>query len=197
MIKGLMHAAAMAAMATWICSSAQAEVYKVVDEHGNVTYTDQAPPDGSAPIELPELSVIETDYPPAEAAAGSDDQPPESSTDSALTPRQLRKMYQDFRISRPAQEETIWGTDRPVVVSWNSSAALQPDMSVRLFVNGQAMANTQDQMAALELVRGEYQVYAELLDARGRRIVATPTVTFFVKQSAIGNQPIPTPHAGS
>jgi hypothetical protein len=196
MIKGLMLAAAMAAMATLVCTSAQAEVYKLVDEQGNVTYTDQAPPDGSAPIKLPELSVIQTDYPPPAPATEGQGATDTEAADE-LTPRQLRKMYRDFHISRPTQEETIWGTDRPVVVSWNSSAAIQPDMSVRVFVNGQPMATTKDQMAALTLERGEYQVYAELLDARGRRIVAAPAITFFVKQSAIGNQPVPTPYGGS
>ena len=36
-----------------------AQVYKTVDENGNVVYTDQPPADGSRPIKLKELSVIE------------------------------------------------------------------------------------------------------------------------------------------
>ena len=39
--------------------SLAAQVYKTVDEDGNVTYTDRPPEDGSAPIKLPELRVIE------------------------------------------------------------------------------------------------------------------------------------------
>jgi len=36
-----------------------AQVYKTVDKDGNVTYTDQPPPDGSKPIKLAPISVIE------------------------------------------------------------------------------------------------------------------------------------------
>ena len=39
-----------------------ADIWKVVDEDGNVTYTDQQPKDGSKPMDLPELSIIETDF---------------------------------------------------------------------------------------------------------------------------------------
>ncbi len=45
---------AMATNAMWV------DVYKVVDEDGNVTYTDKPPKDGSGPIKLAPLSVIET-----------------------------------------------------------------------------------------------------------------------------------------
>ena len=38
------------------------EIYKVVDEHGNVTYTDQRPSEGAVPMDLPPLSVVETDF---------------------------------------------------------------------------------------------------------------------------------------
>jgi hypothetical protein len=37
---------------------------------------------------------------------------------------------------------------------------------------------------SLTLDRGEHQVYAELLNAQNRRIVATETVTFFVMQGS-------------
>ena len=42
-----------------VCAQAYAQVYKTVDENGNVVYTDQPPEDGSEPIKLKPLSVIE------------------------------------------------------------------------------------------------------------------------------------------
>ncbi len=198
MNKGLTMITAMMALTLLFSVIAQAEVYKLVDDQGNVTYTDQAPADGSAPMQLPELSIIETDHAPETSSDGGDDAAIDAATASEPTPRQLRRMYRDFHINRPAQEETIWGTDSPVVVSWGSSAALLPDMSVRLFVNGQPQANTRGSMVALTLERGDHQVYAELLDARGRRVVVSPAVTFFLKQHAVGpNQPVPVPNSGN
>lgn len=179
-------------------SSMQADVYKVVDAEGNVTYTDQAPADGSSPMKLPELSIIETDYAPEPTAPDDAASADGEAAATQPTPRDLRKMYKDFRITSPAEEETFWGTENTVVVSWASSTAILPDMSVRLFIDGQQQGNTQDGMLAATLDRGEHKVYAELLDSRGRRVVTTPTVTFFVQQNSVGfNQPQATQHRGN
>jgi hypothetical protein len=104
-------------------------------------------------------------------------------------------MYQDFRITRPLQEETFWGTANTVVVQWGSSAALQADMQVRVFINGTAQAVTQEGMLALTLDRGTHTVYAQLLDARGKTVITTAKITFFIKQQSIGmNAQRPVPH---
>jgi hypothetical protein len=200
MNKGLTNKAGVAARLVLACalysSLAMAEVYKVVDAEGNITYTDQAPADGSPPMELPELSVIDTDY--DEKAADADAAATDAAEPAELTPRELRKMYQDFRITAPRQEETFWGTANTVVVSWGSSAALQPGMKVRLVVDGAAQAGNEDGMLALTLDRGEHTVSADLVDARGRKIVSTEKVTFFIKQQTVGaNAPKPTPRNGS
>ena len=160
---------------------AQAQVYKVVDKDGNMTYTDQAPQDGSGPMNLPEISVIKT-VPTAPAATVTAD---EAEVIIPPTPRQLRKIYRDFSITRPAQQETFWGTENKVVVSWTSKLQLQPQMSVRLFVDGVARATTQSSFAVLALERGEHKVHAELLDERGRRLIDTELITFFVKQNSV------------
>ena len=182
----------------WItlCCSAQAQIYKVVDEHGNVTYTDQAPADGTAPMELPDLPVVQTapiePLPDPVPANGED-----ATAEQEPTPRELRRMYQDFRITRPAPEETFWGTENTVVVSWTSSNAIRPEMSVRLLVDGQPERDTQQGMVALTLDRGEHTVQAELRDGRGRRVVMTEPVTFYVKQhSRLFNQPGPAVNDG-
>jgi len=179
-------------------SLAMAQVYKVVDAQGNVTYTDQAPADGSAPMVLPELSIIKTDnqdkVPVSDADAGVAD----AAAPAELTPRELRKMYKDFRITRPLPEETFWGTANSVVISWGSSAAFQPGMQVRVIVDGTAHSGTEDGMLALTLDRGEHTVSADLLDERGRKIASTQKVTFFIKQQTVSAPaPRPTPHNGT
>jgi len=196
--RALMKTGAWVALLLMLSVAAQAQIYKQVDENGNVTYTDQVPPDGSAPMVLPDLPVIATDTPP-EAAEEIESSPPNASQpDSEPTPRDLRRMYRDFRILRPVEEETFWGTENMVVVSWGGSTPLRENMSVALFVDGQRQQTGDDDMTALRLDRGQHQVYAQLLDARGRRIVTTATVTFFVKQySAQFNQPSVTPNSGN
>ena len=72
-----------------------AEVYKVVDKDGNVTFTDQPPGDGTKPMELAPLSVVETPVyeTQVEAAAKA-----KAGEDEPLSSRELRKLYRDFSI---------------------------------------------------------------------------------------------------
>jgi hypothetical protein len=162
-----------------LAAFSQGEIYKVVDKDGNVTFTDQRPGAGAEPMDLPPLSVIETDVqvpetPTAAAAADQEPKPP--------TSRELRKQFRDFSITQPQPEQTFWGTANTVFVGWGSSQAVSPEMSVMLFVDGKGQKAPAAGGVGLTLERGEHQVYAELRDERGRRIVTTKTVTFFVKQ---------------
>ena len=185
---------AVATLALLVASTASAQIYKIVDKDGNVTYTDQAPPDGSEPMDLPELSVIDTDY--EEEQTGETEAAASGEETDELTPRDLRRIYRDFRILTPANDETFWGTSNAVVISWGSQSPMQPGMKSRLFVDGAPQAESESTTLALTLDRGEHSVYAELRDVRGRRVVTTPPVTFFIKQAAVGAQPRATPNNG-
>lgn len=173
------------------------DIYKVVDKDGNVTFTDQKPSAGAEPVDLPPLSVVETDTPPPPvAAAGS---AVEDGAEKPLTPRQMRRLYKDFRIIQPQNEETFWGTANTVVVSWGSSQALADDMKAILYVNGQPQDVPGAGSVSLTLERGEHSVYVELRDGSNRRITTTETVTFFVKQHSANfgiRRPLATPQYG-
>jgi hypothetical protein len=131
---------------------------------------------------------VEVPEPAAEAEAG------EAAEVREPTPRELRRQFGDFRITQPAQEETFWGTANTVVVAWGSSQPALPDMSARLYLDGTPQDVPASGNLSLTLDRGEHTVYAELLDARKRRIVTTETVTFFVHQHSVNfNRPAASP----
>jgi hypothetical protein len=164
---------------------AQGEIYKVVDKDGNVTFTDQRPSADAQPMDLPPLSIIATDPlnpPPVvpEEGALEDEQP------APPTPSDLRKLYRDFRITRPTPEETFWGTENSVVITWQTSQPILPQLRVVVMVDGSEQQATGSGSLSLTLDRGEHQVYAELRDERNRRIVRTDTVTFFIQQHSVG-----------
>jgi hypothetical protein len=196
MNKGMIRVISLAGILLMANSAAwAADVWKIVDEDGNVSYTDQRPEDGSAPMKLPELSVIETDYqpekPPGAGAAGEVES-------KEPTSGELRRLYRDFRITRPLPEESFWGTANAVMVTWGSKTAITPGMNVRLIVDGKAQSAPASGSIALTLDRGEHKVSAELRDSGNRRIVAAEPVTFFVKQnSANFNRPRPVPRRGN
>lgn len=187
---------ALALLLAGVCSGLAAQVYKVVDEDGNVTYTDQPPADGAGEVVVPELPVVQEEpeqESPSYAAPvdlGDAEVADETLSEEApKSPRELRTMYRDFRIISPAPEESLWGTANAVVVSWGASSPYEEGMSVSVVVNGEAQSVDPNGNLSVTLDRGEHQVYAVLRDALGRRIVTTPTVTFFIHQASRLNNP--------
>ncbi|MEJ8569565.1 DUF4124 domain-containing protein [Elongatibacter sediminis] len=170
-----------AALVVLLAGAAHAQVYKIVDADGNVTYTDKPPVNGSEPMDLPELSVVETE--PAEPLPGATEETA-GAGDSELTPRELRRMYRDFAITRPAPEETFWGTANQVVIGWSTANPLMADMQVRLYLDDEPQPETRQTMVAMTLDRGAHTVRADLLDPRGRRITSSSPVTFYVRQGS-------------
>ena len=162
--------------------SLDAQVYKTVDEDGNVTYTDQPPEDGSAPIKLPELSVIEA--PVYEKAPSAADKASAGEEEKPL--RFLRKHYEDFAIVSPQHEESVWFSQQAITVVWGTKNPLEPGMRVIVSVDGARQTATANRVIPLAgLERGEHTVTAVLSDAKNRSIATATPVTFFVRQPGV------------
>jgi hypothetical protein len=165
-----------------------AQVYKVVDENGNVTYTDRPPAEGARPVELPPLSVVEA--PDYSEASGQQAPGDEAATgeDKKLSLRTLRRLYRDFAIISPGNEESIWNPQQPIPVTWSVSSPLQPGMTVRVSIDGVEQAKTTQPVISIDgLARGEHTVTAELLDEVNRRIATAKPVIFFVQRPSVYN----------
>lgn len=166
------------------CTPTVAEVYKVVDENGNVTYTDQPPGPDSVPVDLPGLSIISPQQSPAgrrTAAPGDGEGEPE-----VTSIRELRRGYSDFSIVSPQHEESLWGTENTATVSWDTRYQLQAGMTVVVYLDGQPQPPTNVPVSVFrDLDRGEHNVRAELYDSKNRRIATSQTVTFYMKQPSI------------
>ena len=165
-----------------------AQVYKTVDKDGNVTYTDQPPPDGSKPIKLAPISVIEAptyETAPDPAKAGAEGE--------EIPLRDLRRIYRDFAIISPQSEESVWHPDGPIAVAWSVGNPLQQGMQVTVYLDGKKQATTTDQIIPVTgLERGEHKVTAELKDAKNRRIATAESITFFIQRPNIyTNRPRP------
>ena len=166
---------------TLATSPLTAQVYKVVDEDGNVTYTDRPPTDGSKPMDLPPLSIVEV---PVYEKTARESAPVNESTETPL--KVLRQEYRDFAIISPLSEESVWHPEGPVAVAWSVSAQLREGMKVTVFVDGKAQTTTtQPIIPVAGLERGEHTITAELKDAKNRRIASAEAVTFFIKQPDI------------
>jgi len=168
-----------------MASPLMAQVYKVVDENGNVTFTDRPPADGSKPIKLEPLSVIEA--PTYEKAPEATE---EEGAEKEMSLRYMRKVYRDFAIISPTQEESVWKPDGPITVAWSARTELQPGMKVTLYLDGTMHSTTAQPMVPLSgLDRGEHTLKAELKDSKNRVVATAETVTFFVRQPNLFTNP--------
>lgn len=168
-----------------VADIATAQVYKVVDENGNVTYTDQQPKDGSEPIKLAPISVIETpDY--KQTAKKST----KKTDKKEMSVRELRRRYADFAIVSPRQEESIWYSEAALSVAWNTSKSLQRGMQVSILVDGKQHSKTTRRRVELpKLDRGEHKIEAQLTDKNNRTIATAEPVIFFIKRPNVFSNP--------
>ena len=186
----------LAACALLSAGQGVAEVYKTVDENGNVVYTDSPPTPDAKPLEMRPLSVIETvkitprAIPATEADANKDGE--------VTSIRVLRRGYRDFRLVSPVQEQTFSGNRNTATIAWDTRYRIEEGMSVTIFIDGKAQPPTTESVIEVSLLnRGEHTVTAELRDSRNRRVASADPVTFYIRQNSVNfNRPNPTPGGG-
>jgi hypothetical protein len=139
-------------------------IYKVVDEHGNVTYTDQKPTERAEPMSLPGLSVMDR---------GAEPLPIEPET------RGEERTALEFRIAAPESEQTVTNPDNRLTVSIASNVEIPPAAQVVIYIDGVAQPPVHSLSSAYEgLSPGEHSVRAELQTESGRLLASTDTVWF-------------------
>lgn len=157
------------ALALFAMPLAAQEIYRVVDEHGNVTYTDQKPEDGGEPVDLPELNVLGDD----------EEEPPlpEAEADVAIDAEAAGPL--GFEIVSPADGEMVEGGS--VQVEIDSNVAIPPTAQIVLFLNGQPQEPIRTLDVTLDdIPPGPYQLRAELQTPEGRQLAETGSVRFEV-----------------
>ena len=138
------------------------EIYRVVDQDGNVTYTDQKPDDDADPVNLPEINVL------------GDDDPLPIEEPEATEPL-------EFWIDRPTDGEVVQAAGNSVEIEMSVNLEVPPTAQIVLFLNGQpqepvhSLEVTLDQMPA-----GEYLLRAELQTVGGRKLAGSDSVRFEV-----------------
>lgn len=169
------------------------QVYKVVDEDGNVTYTDTAPKNGAKPVDLQPLSVIETPEYQRPATNAADDPVAKG---KAL--RELRSQYRDFAITTPTQEQTLNLQGQNMIIQWATKAVLDQGMKVIISIDGTPQPPTESRTITVPpLDRGEHTITAKLFGADGKAIANASPVTVYIQQPNLYNNPDrirPVPH---
>lgn len=157
---------------------AQATAYRWVDEDGVVHYSDR-PREGAEEVHLGRPPGFTAPALPAAPRAPAP--APAPTTDPAPA-------YESLAIVQPGQEETLWNIGGLLNVSVQVRPALRSDHRVQVIYDGQPLDPLPPGVTSFELSevwRGEHTLRATVIDAEGRVLTESPTVTFFVQQTSI------------
>jgi len=139
------------------------EIYRVVDEHGNVTYTDRKPDDDAQPMELPELNVLDGDL--------------EETGEDPLAEAQRQPM--NFRIEQPADGSAFTPEGETIEINMGIDIDVPPTAQITLVLDGEALAPVRTLEASIPAPPpGEHRLLARLETPSGRVLGTTDPVTF-------------------
>lgn len=156
-----------------ICSSVQAQIYKVVTPDGRVIYTDSPPEDTPAEeVDLPDL-IIEPATRVRNQTAGSD---------AASEGERIEMALPTPTISQPAEQQVIPPGQRQVTIVAQVNIQLPAGFGYILLINGSIQGEPVSSPAwTLENPNpGEQRAQVIIVDAQGSRRVSSAIRTFYV-----------------
>ena len=151
-----------------------AEIYKTVDEHGNVTFSDVAPGKEAKPVTLSQENRFANDLPQAETAEEYSQYNPESEPPAS---------YTSLTFTFPTQDQTVRENSGNVTFQLQMDPALQPDHQVQLLLNGQPRGTFNGASHTLmHMDRGTHTVSARIIAGNGKVLVTSDTITFHLQR---------------
>lgn len=162
-------------------SVAEAAVYKWVDEHGNVHFSD-TPRQGAEEVRVPPAQTYSAPKLPAT--------PPSVPRDAAKAPD-----YQRFELIAPENEATIRDNLGALTVSFALDPGLKPGHQIQLLLDGQVQTTGQKVTVNVQNVhRGSHSLQGQVIDTRGKVVMSTQTITVHMhRQSALAPNRLPPP----
>ncbi len=166
-----------------ICSAASAaEVYRWVDESGQVHYSD-TPREGAELVILQKAQGFKAPQISSRPGGGSD-----GSTGEEEAPAQ--QGYSRLAITSPAQEEVFWNIEGVLEVTVEMTPRLRRGDRLRLIYDGQPLEGlrfSRGKIRMTDVYRGVHTLVAEVVDSNGRSLARTDVRTFMVQQTSIAN----------
>ncbi len=155
-----------------LLTAASAEVYRSVDEDGNVVFTDQPSPDAEL-IEVDELQTISP--------------PPPRRAFKYEKKREKAKKYTQISITSPQNDMAIRNNSGSVTVSVSTTPVLAHDHSLVLYLDGkESVLGAATSKMFTNIDRGTHQIRAVVKDGEGRILISSKSVTFhLLRQSVI------------
>ncbi len=152
------------------------EFYKWVDEQG-VTHYDARKPNHEAEV----VTTIDT------APSSSQRTYPSWNNDHDEGEEERAPGYRKFSIAKPEQDETIRNTEGVVNVSLFLSPGLRDEDRIVVTLDGQPLPEKlqSTQFSLKDIPRGTHRLKAKIVDAQGKTLISTGTVSFHLRQHSI------------
>ncbi|GAA4652658.1 DUF4124 domain-containing protein [Kistimonas scapharcae] len=161
-------------------TSANSEIYRVVEKDGSVVYTDDPAPDADAEaVELKPIQIVPT-LTPAQSLSTNKEEP--------APPK-----YAELTITTPEEKENLRNPTE-ITVKTNLSPELLNGHYIRLMQNGREVGLSKNGTFIIkEPYRGEHTLTAQVIDQRKKVLLSsTPRTIYVYRHSALFN-PQPTP----
>lgn len=160
------------AIAATCATVAVADVYKVVDENGRITYTD-APPKGqrAEKVDIKDSNTLPRTRVTKRLSAEAENEPKDAIPDS----------YQ-ITITNPPDDFHMTPGIRDLSVQVEVNPPIHPSHRLEITDNG---APVQGMTLENVVVRGAHRLQARVVDEQGRIISASAPVQFFVHRPTV------------
>lgn len=158
----------------------RAQIYKWTDNQGNVHFSDQ-PQKGAEKVELPQIQTFSPPPVPDSSQSGNNQVDDDDATVE----------YESFAIIQPTNEATIRNNQGYVNVSVQIEPQLQEGDQLQLVYDGQDLGKPQvnPSFSLNEVERGEHTVAVKIINASGKVIGTTDSVTFYMHRPRVGMVP--------
>ena len=153
-----------------------AQVYKHVDEAGNVTYSDAPQKKGDQPISLPEPTTIEVTPAPKSG----------TSEGRAKTVRPKAINYESVEITSPANDDAIRSNSGDITIQISSTPALQGNHVYAVIVDGNKVHESAAASVTLtNLDRGSHTALIQIQDENEQTLATSSPVTFHLLRASV------------
>jgi hypothetical protein len=156
-----------------------AQIYKTVDEDGNVSYSDMPKVDGAS--EKVEVKHINTTPPPPMTAPRKGQQAAE---------KEPATVAYEPTITAPANETTIPMGPGNFSVSAKVEPPLEPGATLQLYVDGDPEGVPQESTnwSLTNVFRGAHVLEVAVMDMNGEELARSPAVRVYVLRPSVNNK---------